>query len=73
VYSIFFNFFTIRTITASIKITERKTSTIYTRFILGNPLGGENPTKLLQYRFVNKYNVSLQERSHKIEDNQKID
>ena len=40
-------------------ITERNTFTIYTRFILGNPLGGENPAKLLQYRFVNKYNVSL--------------
>jgi hypothetical protein len=50
-----------------IRITERKTSTIYTRFILGNPSGGENPTKLLQYRFFNKYNVS-QERSHQTED-----
>jgi hypothetical protein len=50
---------TIRTITTCIKITERETSKIYTRFILGNPLGGENPTKLFQYRFLNKYNVSL--------------
>jgi hypothetical protein len=27
------------------RITERNTITIYTKFILGNPHGGENPTK----------------------------
>jgi hypothetical protein len=58
----------ILTITAFIRITERKTSTVYTRFIVGNPCGGENPTKLLQYRFSNKYNVSLKRDLTKTED-----
>ena len=58
----------IKSITACIRITERKTYTLYTRFILGNPRGGENPTKLLQYRFFNKYNVSLKTDLTKTED-----
>jgi hypothetical protein len=49
-------------------MTERKTSIIYTRFIMGNPHGGENPAKILQYRFFNKYNVSLKRDLTKKED-----
>jgi hypothetical protein len=38
---------------------------------MGNPRGGENPTKLLQYRFFNKYNVSLKRDLTRKKINQK--